>query len=76
MFMEKLIESLVNTGPMGVMLGILCYFIYKQHERIAAMTDRLFEVVENNTQAFQQLKSTLDNNTEVTKKCEKVNGKE
>jgi hypothetical protein len=58
--MDQVIGSLIASGPMGAVLAVMCYFIYQQHKRIGEITDRLFDVVENNTKAITKLDESVE----------------
>lgn len=51
--MESLITSLGNLGGMGVVAGILFWQMTK-------LQNKLIDIIEKNTQAFIELKETIE----------------
>ena len=60
MYMDAVIESLINTGPMGGILIGMGFFIYKQYTRSNSVMDKIINVVESNTKAMAELKDAQE----------------
>ena len=60
MNIETIANLVTNQGVSVVMLGVLCWYIYKQDIRHREEVNKLSEAVSNNTLVLQKLVDLLD----------------